>query len=349
MAQSELRPVVLHVVDRTTGGVPVAARTYIRNTADDVRHIVVTPGGVAAPWADSSAEVVDLGRGFLRRIKRVRELVLAHRPAAVHAHSSFSGVYARLAVRAGRDARIVYSPHCFAFERTDLGVAKRGIIRRIERLLTWNTSVIAACGTAESVLAKELAPSRIEVAVIPNVASIDVVRKVPESVTQLRICMSGRICAQKAPAFFRETLTRLREQHVWVAPTWIGDGDQADQVTLQAAGVRVTGWMTAEELSRVLGENDLYLHTAAWEGFPIAVIDAHAVGLPILVRKISAFGDVPDELTIESGLNAMTAALRDGGFEEWARCNVMLWAGYLRDNHPEGQRKALLAIWSGGA
>src|SRR5690606_2304399 len=36
----------------------------------------------------------------------------------------------------------------------------------------------------------------------------------------------------------------------------------------------------------------LYLHTAAYEGFPLAVLEAAAFGLPIVVRDISAFDEV---------------------------------------------------------
>lgn len=347
MAQSDSLPVVLHVVDRNTGGVPVAVKTYIGNSAYDARHLVVVPGGeLAQGWADVPAELIDLGEGLVRRVWRVRQLFRAHRPDAVHAHSSFSGVYTRLAVRAGRSAHVVYSPHCFAFERTDLSTMKRWLFRCAERILARNTSVIAACGTAEATLARALSPRRVRTLVVPNVASIRHAAEMPIDDDALRIRMIGRICPQKDPVFFAETVATFRERGIKVEPAWIGDGAADDQASLEAAGIRVTGWIASKDLEDELAEANFYLHSAAWEGFPIAVIDAYVAGLPILVRRINAFRDLPGELTVEDGLGALLDALTAAEFEAWARRNLANWSMYLRDNNPVGQRAALLDAWS---
>ncbi|MFX7785070.1 glycosyltransferase, partial [Acinetobacter baumannii] len=69
---------------------------------------------------------------------------------------------------------------------------------------------------------------------------------------------------------------------VTVAATWIGDGPSS------APRVRVPGWAARDDVRAELAELDVYFHTAAWEGFPIAILDAAAMGLPILARRIPA-------------------------------------------------------------
>ena len=96
--------------------------------------------------------------------------------------------------------------------------------------------------------------------------------------------MLGRWAAQKDPDYFRARVQELRAALAEpVEARWIGSADGG----AAAAGhdeprVHVTGWLPATEVAVQLRELDLYLHTAAWEGFPIALLDAHAVGAPIL-------------------------------------------------------------------
>jgi glycosyltransferase involved in cell wall biosynthesis len=71
-------------------------------------------------------------------------------------------------------------------------------------------------------------------------------------------------------------------------------------------GVEVTGWMSHDAASARLAQCDLYLHFAAWEGFPMTVIEAAAMGRPILLRAISAFDgfDMPAHAMVQTPADA---------------------------------------------
>lgn len=343
---------VLHVVDRTGGGVPVAAATYIANSPKGVEHHVLTPfvdGAAPALWRDSAATLHDLGDGVLTRISRVRATAKAIDATVVHAHSSFSGVYARVAP-VGRDVRIVYTPHCYSFARKDISAPAERAYRAIEWLLAHRTDTLAACSPGEQSLAQQLGGLRGRTVVVPNVASIDTPPSplaVRPTRNALRVGMLGRVSAQKDPAEFVRLVDELRARGIAVEPVWIGDGD--DTTALTAAGVEVTGWKSSAEVAHELTTLDLYLHSAAWEGFPIAVLDAHASGVPMLVRPIEAFGPLPAAVTTESaGLDALAAAVREGDdFLAWAESNVATWRELLAHNTPTDQRDALRRAWSG--
>lgn len=338
---------VLHIVDRVSGGVPVAARTYIRHGADDVEHVVLTPSeGADAPWG--AVAVLDLPDGHGRRVRAVRDAVRRVGPDVVHAHSSFSGVYARLALgRRGRRGRprVVYSPHCFAFERTDVARPVARAYRMIESALGRRTDVLAACGPGELRIAEGFASLRGRAALVPNVATVPERAVRPWQGGTLRVAMSGRVSTQKGPEAFVALIHQLRGAGVDTAPVWIGSGDADTTRTLEGAGVEVTGWLDHESTADALAAADVYVHTAAWEGFPLAVLDAHACALPILVRPIAAFAGLPPSLTTDVLPAMIDASVSPERFALWAEANRAGWRGYLEGNTVEHQRAALARVW----
>ena len=99
----------------------------------------------------------------------------------------------------------------------------------------------------------------------------------------------------------------------------------------------VLGWLAAA---------DVYVHTAAWEGAPISVLEAVALGLPVVARRNPALAaldlpmlcDTPEEL-IE--------AIR-GLLDERRRAQVREHGErLLRQHRPEAQRAALERVYQG--
>ena len=69
---------------------------------------------------------------------------------------------------------------------------------------------------------------------------------------------------------------------------WLGGGDPDAEDTLRRNGVTVAGWLPRDEVVRRLASAQVYVHTAAWEGAPISVLEASAAGLPIAARGIES-------------------------------------------------------------
>lgn len=338
---------VVHVVDRTDGGVPVAVATYIANSPPQFRHVVVSPfskGKPAPCWSGTTASFIDLGTGHLARRRRIRSTVRELSPQVVHAHSSFAGAYVRSAIRHTR-ARIVYTPHCFSFEREDIGTAQRALFRLAEAVLARNTDLIAACSPGERDAASALASTSTRVDYIPNVTIVSPRPSSPTPAGALRVGMIGRVSAQKDPQYFLDTVNTLREHGVDITPVWIGSGPPDEVQCLADAGVDVSGWLDRERLEAAIDSLDLYVHSAAWEGFPISLLDAHASGLPALARPIRALAGLDESLSSEQGLTAMIEAAKARTFTSWSAQNHHAWSRYLVDNTHATQTRALQRVW----
>lgn len=346
-----MKAVVLHVVDRTTGGVPAAVSSYIANSPEQVKHVVFAPAELAGAsrWSEQGIAHIPMPPGTFSRIRELRQTVANLQPDVVHAHSSFAGLYARLGVLSARTP-IVYSPHCFAFERRDIGPVPRAIFVSAEWFLARNTSVIAACSDHEKSVAKRLGPRGLRTILVPNVASVADAgephrRRSSAEPAALRIATLGRVSPQKDPRYFADVVARFRRAGVAVEATWIGGGEDEGDL-LESAGVHITGNLDKSGVEDLLDRQDVYVHTAAWEGFPIAVLDAHRRRLPILVRPIPAFSGVPSCLLVDAGFEPLISALSsEHAFHDWAGANIATWKRALGINDEVGQKLALESVW----
>ncbi|MDQ1083858.1 glycosyltransferase involved in cell wall biosynthesis [Microbacterium proteolyticum] len=304
---------VLHIAESFAGGVGNAILDYAASLPEFEHHLIYgerddSPISRSVLGAFSSA--VPMGSSHSARLRTVRDALRSREWDVVHAHSSYAGVYARVANLGSRN-RMVYTPHCYASERLDVSLTKRVVFRLVERSLALRTGVFAACSEREAELSTGW-PRR-AVVYVPNIAvsgGFDREHAYDGS-RALHIVGAGRDAVQKDPDFFLKCVQTLRGRGLDVRATWIG-GSDALRARFAPAGIDVTGWLTRDAALSTLGEADLYVHTAAWEGFPVAILEAAAVGVPLLARKIPAYAgmdipqfDDPDDLaTIVSRLRS---------------------------------------------
>lgn len=316
---------ILHVTDCFDGGVATAVNQYARLTPE-YRHLLLSNNArssapVAARTPGAFALEATLPSSPAAAVAAVRRTVDVHRPDVVHAHSSFAGAYARVArsldlVTPGRPARpVVYTPHSFAFERADIAPWKRRVFRGMERSLSPLTTVGASCADWEGELMADL--GRMPVVVVPN-ALLDDHPAVPGSWSPPGtgeppvVGVVSRVTPQRDPAFFAETAHLIRRQVPDARFTWIGDGDGKDTSLLRVldeAGVEVTGWLSGDDLRERVAGLSLIIHTAKWDGFPMAVLEARRVGVPLLVRDIPALQECPATSRFDTPQDAAAKAV----------------------------------------
>jgi len=280
---------VLHVVASEDGSAASALRDYLSSTGHLEHWVLASQGSFSAlhvPQRSGLIRVVPLPEGIRARIRSVAETFEKVRPHRVHAHSFDAGVYVRLS-RAVPTSSIVYSPHCYRFERRDISVGARAFNVFAEFVLAPRATAVAACNLRELNLAARLNRTGqiVHVPHAPSHASLE-----PMDVPRVRrseplVAAMGNVCAQRDPDFFLRTLTAAGAGASWV---WIGDGDPRYKKRLEEAGVCVTGHLPRRNMFRLLRSADVYVHTAAWEGSCDTLLEAAATGVPIAARSIPA-------------------------------------------------------------
>lgn len=275
----------------------------------------------------------------------IRSTVRDLNPDFLHAHSSFAGAYARTAVLSRDSCPIIYTPHGFAFERRDIGRFLRGVYRAVEVVLALNTAHIAACAPREHRIAQQFHGSRSRY--VPNVARINkggATKRRPGD--PLRVVAAGRLAPARDPAFFATVATACRTSGLEMEFVWVGGGDDELTAMLESAGVQVTGWLSREEGLAEMASGHVYVHTAAWDGFPMSILEAHALGMTVIARRSAALEDAPSEMAFDSHSSVVSALARierrEQDYESKVRAATDL---YLIDNSASIQTDRLVSLY----
>ena len=346
MTETGRRLRVLHVVESYGAGSASALEQYVLSTPAVDHHLLAR----ARKSEPVSRDVLDrfksahtLSLSPLGATSAFRRAVRWVDPDCVHAHSSIGGLVARLLAAPTRGYRLVYTPHCFAFERTDVPSAVRNAFWIAEWVLARRTDVFAACSTREAKLARTL-QSRSRVVYVPNTVTIVTTSETDRDAWPL-VVGGGRLGAQKDPGFFLRTILHMRSSGQQMRTQWLGGGDHT-LADLLRSGVTVTGWMPRDSVLEQLRRASLYIHTAAWEGAPMTLLEANAMRIPIVARAIPALGDAPANATAPTPASLARLALGMIRNPEARTANVEAWDRYFARNTVTHQRRALLEAYA---
>jgi glycosyltransferase involved in cell wall biosynthesis len=168
------------------------------------------------------------------------------------------------------------------------------------------------------------------VSAIPNGVPLPERSATPGVRAGIRVVGVGRMVAQKRPMLFLEEAARVVKASRDAEVIWVGDGPLAGEWDRRVAElglggrVRRVGWQA--DVGGYLAEADLFLHVAEYEGLPLAVLEAMAVGLPCALSpnlaeelrfldrsasRVVGERDWGDVLRDRNGLAAMGKAARE--------------------------------------
>lgn len=349
--ESRPAPRVLHVVECYGGGVASALDQYVRATPELSHHLIRRLREDFAEDGQSAAfdSVAELGPGLLAARRSVRARVRELAPAVVHAHSSFGGLFARTTLLRRRP-RIVYTAHGYGFERRDVpGVMRAGYFAA-ERLLGLNTDAYASCSERERGLSRRVAPRRAHVLLVNavEVAGAGPATRPAASAadTAPSLVGMGRLGASKDPALFVEVVDRVRGILGPVTATWIGDGPHEYVDELVTHDIEVTGWLPRSEAFDRLAAASAYVNTSAWESGPMALLEAEALGVPILARRLPTFAACPPDYLADSASELADRVVRTLSAPGERDRNLAAWSRYFEPNTVVGQKAALFEAYA---
>lgn len=227
----------------------------------------------------------------LKSFKEIKEIVKNEKPDIVHMHSSKAGVIGRFAIN-GRKVKMLYNPHGFSFLMKDSSKLKRLMYWWMEKIAALRKCTIVGCSKGEYEEALKLTKNAV---CINNGINIEKLEKDVKDIKEkdinldnLKICTSGRIAFSKNPEMFN----KIAEGFPNIEFTWIGDGDLKDKLT--SKNIKVTGWITREQVLEQVANNDIFILSSLWEGLPISLLEAMYMKKVCLVSNVIGNRDVID-------------------------------------------------------
>lgn len=333
---------ILHITESYGGGVTSAINTYVDNSPDFSHHLVaiVRSGDETGEEGKGNFKTVKFVNRDVKSILELKSIVDRISPDVIHIHSTFAGVFCRFMPFLS-SRKIVYTPHGFSFLREDGQFFTKGYYL-VEKLLSKRAAIIAGCSRSEAMIASEKLSPRKTHEIINVCGPLPDVKAIKSEATLPVVGMVGRIGAQKGYRYFLEVAEALSNK---VHFKWIGGGDSERELALKALGVEVTGWLPRNEVLGHLKGLDLYLHTAAWEGFPISVLEAARLEVPIFLRSIRPFTDegLPVLYNMAQTIEIVSAWSQGGASEKTLATDVCRMINHYHTE--ENLRSALIELY----
>jgi glycosyltransferase involved in cell wall biosynthesis len=215
---------------------------------------------------------------------RLRQLIRALKPDIVHLHSTKAGLVGRLAAL-GTGVRVLYTPHCFAFE---MDSRLRSLYRLAERLLAPMADGLIAVCESEAEAAREIGwrPERVHViynGVEPAAA--------PPKTRGKGIAFIGRNCRQKGVDTLLAAWQMLKSTVPDASLAVMSDLDDDLRNAFVSAGADVRPFGTPEAAAALLADAAILAMPSRWEAFPYLLLEGLAGGLAVVASDVGGVRD----------------------------------------------------------
>jgi len=122
------------------------------------------------------------------------------------------------------------------------------------------------------------------------------------------VLYAGRICEQKQPRVFAQTMLRLLQESVSYAAIVAGDGPDMESLRSfvkkhkLTERVRLLGAVSNARVRELMAASDVFFLPSKWEGIALSIYEAMACGLPIVGTDV---GGQRELVTAECGVLVM--------------------------------------------
>ena len=215
---------------------------------------------------------------------RLRRLIRKFKPDIIHLHSTKAGLVGRIAA-VGTGVRVLYTPHCFAFEMES---RLRPLYRLAERLLAPLTDILIAVCKSEANAARGIGYAERKIHVVYNgVAPCPT----PPTAKRTGIAFIGRNCRQKGVDTLLDAWLMLKKVVPEASLTVMSNLDDEMRKAFTDAGAIVRDFGTAEEAAALLADSAILAMPSRWEAFPFLILEAMSCGLAVVASDVGGVGE----------------------------------------------------------
>ena len=237
------------------------------------------------------------GRLGLGLIWRIYKFLKEQKPQIVHTHLFGGDTWGRIAAILARAPIIISTEH-------NINLDEPGLKKKIKWLLSWPTDKIIAVSQSVkdyAVKADKIKPEKIDV--IYN--GIDLQKfafrgyQAIEKNNKIKAVVLARLEPQKGHEYLLEALPLLIEKYPDFVLNIIGCGSLEKKLKNQAKdlnlGQKVVFWGRRLDPENILPQMDFFILPSLWEGLGIAILEAQAVGLPVLASKTGGIPEIIED------------------------------------------------------
>lgn len=238
----------------------------------------------------------------LKSIAALVQIIRERKPDVVHCHSSKAGGVGRIASYICRTRKIIYTPHAYMFQNTELSQLKRLVFLFFERFLdSFSTFTINVSeGERETALKHKVTTTTKSILIHNGIQSAP--RQLSPPDDALIVGTTARLEAQKDPWTFFSIAKNVVRQNERVKFVYVGDGSMKQEIqdAINKEGLQDRIILTGFQKDPLvyLQTFHIYLITSLYEGMPYSVLEALSYGLPLVATNVIGNNEV-----VEDGYN----------------------------------------------
>jgi L-malate glycosyltransferase len=281
---------------------------------------------------------------------KFRKLVKNEKPDLIHTHLFWPTIVARVAVP--KKYPLITTIHAFIATSVEY---KNWHVRYLDKLtyrLRKNIIITVAKGaTAEYFSFLKLKPYRAYTLYtfvdVNRFNTNEITTKQPSAV--LKVISIGALRKQKNYLWSVKAFEQLKNQNIELHIYGVGDMQEELQKKIDATGAHVVLKGEVKNIEAIIPQYDLYLMASSFEGFSLSVLEAMAMGVPLLLSDIPSFKEQCEDtatyfsLTNENDLPEKLIAFSKESKEELVkigeRAKQRAVQQFTLPQHIEGLRK----------
>lgn len=273
-------------------------------------HLWAGPGGELEVEAEADPRlhfrrVPSLGRKIdaladAAALRELVELMREVRPDIVHTHSSKAGILGRQAAWLAGVRDVVHTVHGWSFH-PGLSSVMRALYVTLERAAAAQTRILhCVChADVEKGLAAGVGVEGQYRVVHGGIDPAPYASLPPKSSGPPTVVTLSCLKRQKGLEDWHAVAARVREKIPDARFVIAGEGELRGELEerRRALGleraVEMPGWV--RDVPALLGSADVFLLTSHWEGFPLAVLEAMAAGVPVVATAVDGTPEAVEE------------------------------------------------------
>jgi len=296
----DFKPKIIQINSSSdVGGGPQVMWDIIEGLKNFFQFVVITPKG---PFLEKYQKAgiktypvsIRSFNPFL--ILKIRKILKKEKPDLIHTHGKGAGIWGRLAAHHTK-ILVVHTPHGLHYREYNRFF--RFFYFILEKWLSKQTTKIVNVSESER---KEALNFRLhspeKSIVIPNGIDIESFSKFKLSPSQNILINIGRLNPQKNQKELIEIIRYLPDD---VTLEIIGEGGERRKIEnlikkyRLEKRVKLIGSLPREETLNLLAKSKIYVSSSLWEGLPLTLLEAGALGIPIVATKVTGNIDIIED------------------------------------------------------
>jgi glycosyltransferase involved in cell wall biosynthesis len=291
-----MKKTILHIIDNLgRGGAETMLVTVVKQLPD-YRHIIVT----LTPENEFGNEVqcdalycLHLGSKIKLPVAaaKLRRIIKAENVQAVHSHLFWSSIIARLGVP--NSIPLFTTIHAFVASSIEYRPWYMRLAERITYRIKKSTIIAVANGALKEYFSfiklKHRNDAHCLYTFVDTAVFSNNIKHTKTGDNVFRIVTVGNLKEQKNHRFLLEAFKALKHENITLDIYGKGPLEKELQASIDSHGLKVTLKGQASDIQNQLGRYDLFVMSSLYEGFALSVLEAMAMGMPLLLSDISSF------------------------------------------------------------